>query len=78
MEDVPWWWIAAGWGARLTGWAVATLAGRRRGGAHDYAGAAQALGGLPAGSEVGGTRADGTSWYVRTPGPVGQGEPDAR
>jgi hypothetical protein len=76
MEDVPWWWIAAGWGVRLAGAAVSKLAGRGHGGDHIDAG--RVLAGLPAGSEVGGTRTDGTTWYVRTPGPVGQGEPDAR
>jgi hypothetical protein len=75
MEDVPWWWIAAGWGVRLTGWAVSKLVGRRSG--IDHIDAARVLAGLPAGSEVGGTRTDGTTWYVRPSG-LGQGEPDAR
>jgi hypothetical protein len=62
-------------GVRLTGSVVAKLTGCRGGG--DIADGARILAGLPAGSEIGGTRADGTTWYVRTPGPVGQGGPDA-
>ncbi|MFG1849567.1 hypothetical protein [Micromonospora carbonacea] len=76
MDDVPWWWIVAGWGVRLSGWTVATLAGRLRG-SGGYGDAARVLAVLPAGSEVGGTQGDGTTWYVRTPRPLGQGESDA-
>lgn len=75
MDDVPWWWIAVGWGMRLGGWAAARLVGRRRPDA-GYADAVRALALLPAGGEIGGTQRDGTAWYVRTPGPLGQGEPD--
>ena len=72
MDELQWSMLVE-WTVRLGAWALAAVSARRRG-AHDpYTELTQALRQLPAGSEAGGTLANGATWYVRVP-PAGREE----